>query len=154
MPYISFTEEDVRHTCELPADKMTVFGREEHVDFQILNDSLISREHFSIEKDDEENYVLIDLGSSNGTFLNSRRIEANSLKILKDGDKIRAGRMEFTYHLFKPAIKKSDPVKEIVNNMKQGKGYKTLMMEIIGEKQKKTIKRNDQTFQPDSISVS
>jgi pSer/pThr/pTyr-binding forkhead associated (FHA) protein len=65
--------------------------------FDPFNDSAVSRHHAAIrwEKDDAPgseaaNFVLIDLISSNGTFLNGHRLERPEL--LKSGDVIEFGR--------------------------------------------------------------
>jgi adenylate cyclase len=58
-----------------------------------LKDSLISRKHTSIVKKGDR-YVVYDLGSSNGTFVNKERIE---MKPLDNGDVIRVGESEIHY---------------------------------------------------------
>jgi pSer/pThr/pTyr-binding forkhead associated (FHA) protein len=131
MPYISYMEKGIQKYFKLSEDKLTVFGREDHVNFQICNDSRISREHFSVGKDNG-NFVIIDLGSSNGTYINDREIEPNSTIRLKDGDKITAGNHSF---IFLVNIVKQDPddaVSDVLRQMKQGKGYNTIMCEILG----------------------
>jgi pSer/pThr/pTyr-binding forkhead associated (FHA) protein len=134
MPYISFKDKDdeIKY-YPLPENKMVVFGREEHTDFQILEDGLVSREHFGIEKDDKGNFMLIDLGASNGTFLNERQVGSNELRILKNADKIRAGRQEFVFLSEKPVMQKKDtnPLNQVMSDIKKGKGYHTIMAEII-----------------------
>jgi adenylate cyclase len=60
----------------------------------ILTDKAASREHARIEEIDDK-HVLIDLGSSNGTFLNNKRVKGEVA--LKDGDRVRIGETEFTY---------------------------------------------------------
>lgn len=47
----------------------------------------ISRIHAQIAKK-EEKYYIEDLGSSNGTFLNGTKLEANKPYVIEDGDKI------------------------------------------------------------------
>ena len=118
---------------ELPENKMIVFGREDHAEFQILRDSQISREHFAIEKDDEGKFCLIELGASNGTYLNGGKVEPNSITHLVHGDEIRAGRQLFTYRvtpLEKPT--ESKLINDVVEEMQKGKGYHTIMCEILG----------------------
>jgi len=134
VPYISYTDKGIIKYFKLAEDKMSVFGREEHVDFQIRNDSLVSREHFSIEKD-RYGFSIIELGASNGTFLNDKRLEANSIVLLKDGDKIRAGKQEFIFRL-NVATKMENTksaMSDVLKQMSQGKGYDTIMSEILGK---------------------
>jgi diguanylate cyclase (GGDEF)-like protein len=61
-------------------------GREESAEI-IINDPAVSRKHLLVEVD-EKHVCCIDLGSTNGTFVNNERI---TKKNLKEGDKIRLG---------------------------------------------------------------
>jgi adenylate cyclase len=136
MPYISYMDKGILKYFKLAEDKTTVFGRENHVNFQICNDSRISREHFSIQKDDKNNFIIVDLGSSNGTYLNDRKIETNSARQLKDGDKIAAGHHSFSF--FENIVKENpdNAVSDVLKEMKRGKGYNTIMCEILGTSKK------------------
>jgi pSer/pThr/pTyr-binding forkhead associated (FHA) protein len=143
MPYISYMDKGIQKYFKLLEDRMSVFGREEHVDFQISNDSLVSREHFSIEKDERGRYVIIELGASNGTYLNGSRLESNSIIPLRNGDKIVAGKQEF---YFRDTIVKQDVAKNAMNDvlsqMKAGKGFETIMSEILGKPKSSASKPN------------
>jgi adenylate cyclase len=78
---------------EFPLTKDSIsIGRTPENDIE-LKDSLISRKHTSIVKKGER-YVVYDLGSSNGTFVNRDRIE---MKPLDNGDVIRVGDSELQY---------------------------------------------------------
>lgn len=78
---------------EVPLTKDTIsIGRTPENDIE-LKDSLISRKHTSIVKKGDK-YVVYDLGSSNGTFVNRERIE---MKPLDPGDVIRVGDSEIHY---------------------------------------------------------
>jgi pSer/pThr/pTyr-binding forkhead associated (FHA) protein len=136
MPYILYDDRGIKKSFELPDDKMIVFGREDHVEFQILKDSLISREHFAIEKDETGDFVLVELGASNGTFLNDKQLEPNSITKLNTGDRIRAGRQNFIYSL-QPAKKSTTTslVKDVLKDINK-KDYKTLMNEIVSQVRK------------------
>lgn len=131
MPYITYLEKGIRRFFKLPEKKMAIFGREEHVDFQILSDSLVSREHFGIERDENGNFVIIDLGSSNGTFLNGNKLEANEVTILKNGDKITIGRMNLEYRQRAEKTNTTDILSQVTAEYQKGKGYNTIMSEII-----------------------
>jgi two-component system cell cycle response regulator len=81
---------------KIEGDK-TVIGRGQKAQIRLLDDG-ISREHAQlvIVKD---RVVLQDLGSTNGTYCNGLKVEAN--KELVDGDKILVGSttiLKFTYH--------------------------------------------------------
>jgi adenylate cyclase len=81
------------HTRELPLIKDNLcIGRTPENDIE-LKDSLISRRHTSIVKKGDR-YVVYDLGSSNGTFVNRERVE---MKTLENGDVIKLGDSEITF---------------------------------------------------------
>ncbi|MHC5003474.1 MAG: FHA domain-containing protein [Planctomycetota bacterium] len=65
-----------------------VVGRDEGCDLQVV-DELVSRRHFEVRGDDGDGpYRLVDLGSSNGTFIEGEQV---SEKELADGDVIVVG---------------------------------------------------------------
>jgi diguanylate cyclase (GGDEF)-like protein len=66
--------------------KRTVVGRGDKADVRVLDDG-ISREHAAIERDGGK-LVLVDLGSTNGTFCNGNKVPRQELN---DGDKISIG---------------------------------------------------------------
>ncbi len=72
-----------------------VIGRDEACPIQIVDD-LVSRRHLEIRRDGSgPAYGAIDQESSNGTYLNDRRI--TGWTSLRDGDVIRIGRTELLY---------------------------------------------------------
>jgi len=77
---------------EYPLDKdiMTI-GRDKDCDISI-DDVGISRQHAKIRK--EEEYIIEDTQSSNGTFVNNSKIEKY---VLKNNDKIRIGKYTLIY---------------------------------------------------------
>ena len=74
-------------------DNMITLGRQEDNQIQI-NDQYISKKHFKLYKEGGE-YILIDLNSSNGTYLNERKIEG--AVTLKDKDIIQVGNIKFLF---------------------------------------------------------
>lgn len=52
----------------------------------------VSRRHAMIRRG-EDTLTLVDLGSTNGTFLNGQRLIANQPRVLRDGDEVRLGRL-------------------------------------------------------------
>lgn len=72
-------------------------GRQASCDIRVVSDE-ISREHCQICVH-PQGAVLIDLGSTNGTFLNKKQIKAHSEVALKDNDIIHAGPAAFVVHL-------------------------------------------------------
>ncbi|HMC95518.1 MAG TPA: GGDEF domain-containing protein [Polyangia bacterium] len=80
---------------KLQEDK-TVVGRGPTVNVR-LNDEGVSREHCQFMRDGDK-VILVDLGSTNGTFCNGIRVDRRELA---DGDKIMVGSttiLKFTYH--------------------------------------------------------
>ncbi len=59
----------------------------------MLNDNSVSRQHSSITRL-AEGYLLKDLGSSNGTYVNGQRVQEY---LLQDGDRVSIGDMEFWF---------------------------------------------------------
>jgi adenylate cyclase len=74
-------------------------GRGEQNDLR-LNDASVSRYHAFLRRVDGR-YLLSDVGSQNGTFVNGRQVHAPSA--LQSGDRIRAGTTELTFHVDVPA---------------------------------------------------
>ncbi|MFI2667629.1 FHA domain-containing protein [Micromonospora carbonacea] len=70
-----------------------------------VDDPHLSRRHASVRLSGDGVW-LEDLGSTNGTWLNDRRIE--SPELLSDGDVIRLGRTELRF--FDPGLARTDPV--------------------------------------------
>jgi diguanylate cyclase (GGDEF)-like protein len=74
----------------------SIIGRADSAQVRVLDDG-ISREHAAVERDAGKN-VLVDLGSTNGTFCNGARIDKRH--DLVDGDKVSIGAstiLKFTY---------------------------------------------------------
>jgi pSer/pThr/pTyr-binding forkhead associated (FHA) protein len=78
-------------TFRLRPGAIKTIGRANRADF-ILDAALVSRLHCRLEAADEAVDV-IDLDSTNGTFVNDRRVERARLA---SGDRLRVGRMELT----------------------------------------------------------
>ncbi|HEY2029967.1 MAG TPA: adenylate/guanylate cyclase domain-containing protein [Myxococcales bacterium] len=80
---------------EYPLGELTVIGRGPAATLR-LSDREVSRKHSQIEKDGES-YLLRDLGSSNGTYLNGFRLLAQAK--LKDGDEVMVGSARLRFRL-------------------------------------------------------
>jgi pSer/pThr/pTyr-binding forkhead associated (FHA) protein len=63
-----------------------------------LQSEKVSREHAEIHISGEV-MEIIDLGSTNGTYLNEQRLQPNQRHYLKPGDEIRFGDQVFTLQL-------------------------------------------------------
>jgi DNA-binding CsgD family transcriptional regulator len=75
-------------------DRVTL-GRTAEADVTLTSDTSVSRLHSAIERY-PGGWVIRDLGSTNGTFLNGERL-AND-RPLKSGDEIRLGSCVFVFH--------------------------------------------------------
>jgi pSer/pThr/pTyr-binding forkhead associated (FHA) protein/thioredoxin reductase len=75
--------------------RVTLIGRHEGARLSI-NHCSISRRHAEISYANGH-YVLRDLGSSNGTFLNKKPVQPGSVHILQSGDFLRLGQVTFTF---------------------------------------------------------
>lgn len=84
---------------EIILEEETVIGREEDADITV-EDNRLSRKHCKIVLQ-EGQYVITDLGSSNGTFVNGAKI---SEKTLENGDQIQAGSNIFKFQFEKSGV--------------------------------------------------
>ena len=70
----------------------TTIGR--HPDSDVfLDDITVSRRHVTIERDDN-GYVLHDVGSLNGTYVNKKRVDESPLRY---GDEVQIGRYRLSF---------------------------------------------------------
>jgi pSer/pThr/pTyr-binding forkhead associated (FHA) protein len=84
------------NTHVLMAEK-TTFGRRPGNTVVISDDSYISGNHCHIVFEDNR-FILIDLGSTNGTQVNGKRLEPHVHTPLRDGDLVIMGQTEFVFH--------------------------------------------------------
>jgi pSer/pThr/pTyr-binding forkhead associated (FHA) protein len=89
---------DDEMTFRLAPGAIKTFGRAPRADF-IVDAALVSRLHCRVEAGDDTLSV-IDLSSTNGTYVNEKRVERGSLK---SGDRLRIGRVELTCERDSPA---------------------------------------------------
>jgi pSer/pThr/pTyr-binding forkhead associated (FHA) protein len=73
-------------------DKFLI-GRADECQLRPKSES-VSRRHCALVQKDGR-VLLIDLKSRNGTFVNEKQLSADKAKILKDGDILRVGKLEF-----------------------------------------------------------
>ena len=88
-------------------DKPLMVGRGDDCDLRIPDHS-VSRRHAKIEPS-PDGYIVTDLGSTNGTFVNDTQVTADGEVPVANGDKLRVGPLEFTVRIDIPKPTASDP---------------------------------------------
>lgn len=138
MAYVAFVQQETPFEVTLDMDDVTV-GRSDECVLQLHGDSEISRLHCAIQRRDEESFVILDSSSRNGTFVNGRRLLGEA-HVLKGGDEIKIGNTVLTFHDDEKDARTGsvDVFSEIAEEMNAGKGFNTMMHEIVdGDKLKK-----------------
>src|SRR3954463_14903401 len=85
------SDEDVPFVFRLRPRALKTIGRAPRADL-ILDAALVSRLHCRLEAG-EAAMVVVDLESTNGTFVNDARVERGTVA---RGDRLRVGRVELT----------------------------------------------------------
>jgi pSer/pThr/pTyr-binding forkhead associated (FHA) protein len=78
-------------TFRLLPGELKTMGRAPRVDF-IVDAALVSRVHCRFTLDGPDRLAVQDLKSTNGTFVNGRKVEQSALA---KGDLVKIGRVEF-----------------------------------------------------------
>ena len=94
MAYVVVNAKDGRELTRRPLEGRVTIGRDPANSMQI-RDILLSRKHCLLEPEGDR-WVLVDLNSRNGTFVNFERI---SRCPLTDGDRILIGRTVISFHI-------------------------------------------------------
>lgn len=71
--------------------KTLIFGRSGKCDITITGDTKISRQHIQIVELNDGRYLVLDLNSANGTYINGHRLPKGTDKIIEATDIIRIG---------------------------------------------------------------
>lgn len=77
------------------AQRIWTIGRDSRKVVIPIRDTRLSRSHAAVEYICDEGFYLIDLGSSNGSYVNGEPIRHHTL--LREGDRIRLGSFTFTF---------------------------------------------------------
>lgn len=79
-------------TLRLPPSAVRTLGRTARADF-IVDAALVSRLHCRLTSDASDQLLVEDLGSTNGTLVNGKRVDRS---VLRTGDVVTVGRVEFS----------------------------------------------------------
>jgi pSer/pThr/pTyr-binding forkhead associated (FHA) protein len=82
-------------TFRLPAGATKTLGRAVRSDF-VIDAAMVSRLHCRFSADTDGQLMVEDLDSTNGTFVNERRVHKANLVV---GDRLRVGRVELAVSL-------------------------------------------------------
>lgn len=96
--------------------KIWIIGRDRRLALT-LKDQWISRHHAALQYVENEGFYLIDLNSTNGSFVNGEPVFHRQL--LKDGDQIRLGSLTISFFLAQSAQKLEPLSSEIVAQMNE-----------------------------------
>lgn len=98
-----FPNPDSAHSRELKLGPVATIGRSPESSVAIPDNPQVALFHAEIRTGGKTGYLLADLGTLNGTFLNGERIDEEAS--LRDGDEIRVGNTRILFH----AAPSSDP---------------------------------------------
>jgi pSer/pThr/pTyr-binding forkhead associated (FHA) protein len=115
-PYIMTNLIDGKTQRLLQLEGVWIIGRDRAANIA-LSEPFLSRHHAAIQYVKNEGYYLVDLGSTNGSYVNGEAIWQRTL--LKDGDQIRLGRMAIHFFICRSSQTLEQTPKEILTQLKQ-----------------------------------
>jgi len=92
-------------SLEIPAKDEVVIGREDPIsdvfpDLDLTGfggmEKGVSRKHAVIHRSGAD-YTLEDMGSTNGTYVNRKKVQPNVPQAIKPGDELRFGKLAFSF---------------------------------------------------------
>ena len=95
LPYLLVSTSTGHRKFFLSSGNCWTIGRDSSNHF-IVKETWISRNHAIIQKTKEQEFILTDLGSSNGSYVNGKRIKKST--ILQDESQIFLGRTKIEFH--------------------------------------------------------
>ena len=128
-------------------DRPITIGRSPEADLVILDDKA-SRLHCGIRVWDGD-FLLKDLRSKNGTFVNGQRVE---MVKLEPGDQVRVGSCVFSFET-DPGKGTQTILREVVDEMAGGKGYTTMLKEIVEDSGEDEVVEAVEDVEPEPIPV-
>jgi pSer/pThr/pTyr-binding forkhead associated (FHA) protein len=114
MPKIIVALPEIGNLTHDLTDAVVTVGRVPDSGLQI-EDISVSSSHAELTLADDGDYILRDIGSTNGTMLNGRDIAPLEDHKLQDGDKVTFGKIETSYVSENPAEARPLPEAEAVS---------------------------------------
>jgi pSer/pThr/pTyr-binding forkhead associated (FHA) protein len=124
---LRYTKQDGTQMEFQLAEQPITIGRSADADIVLL-DERVSRIHCGVRLWDGDFYIK-DLKSRNGTWVNNEKVDVAKLKA---GDAIRVGSTTFSFEQ-DPAVGTDTAIHEIEGKMDLGKGYTTILREIVDD---------------------
>jgi pSer/pThr/pTyr-binding forkhead associated (FHA) protein len=133
MAYLEYVIAEKPYDAELKADENTL-GRAPECTLQLLHDPELSRVHCTVRRHDDGSFVLLDHGSTNGTYVNEHRVGSEEAP-LHDGDRIRIG---ITVLVFRqaPIGRTTVLFSDVEKQLQHGDGFHTIMDRILHRRKK------------------
>ncbi len=143
------------------ANQIWTIGRDPNQTSMPIRDRRLSRCHAAIRYDAEAGFVLYDLKSTNGTYVNGVRIRQNH--ILQDGDLIRLGSLNFGFFTGSEFRRVGAPSQDVIQHLSEAMVPPTMPMggdadqdtdELLGTEEmdaanlEKTLHFMNRTFPP------
>jgi pSer/pThr/pTyr-binding forkhead associated (FHA) protein len=133
MATLEYLIDEQQYVANLDADENAV-GRAKECRLQLLHDPELSRVHCIFRRRADSSYVLVDEGSTNGTYLNEERV-GNAELPLREGDRIRIGTTVLVFREQQPG-RTTMLFTEVEQQMKRGEGFHTIMGKILQRRKK------------------
>ena len=132
---ISYVRKQGRCVIVKVSDRPVKIGRDPACDI-VLDDAQASRQHCQISPWDGE-YIIKDLRSQNGTFVNGQRVEES---VLRNGDQITCGDANLTVEAPK-SNGANTVIRQVAAEMRdQHKGSGTMLRELVRDADRKLKK--------------
>jgi pSer/pThr/pTyr-binding forkhead associated (FHA) protein len=95
-PTIAVKDRESGNQLTYQMDQERIILGRAHESFIVLASKRVSRKHIEI-RIEGENFFITDLGSGNGTFLNSQKLSPNEKTLLRTNDKIRVENFDIVF---------------------------------------------------------
>lgn len=119
---------DGRSQALLQPQHIWTLGRDPRQASVNIRDKRLSRCHAAIQYVKRQGFLLVDLESTNGSFVNGDRVDSHYL--LKDGDLVRLGSLTFTFFICPQFRTVADPSDEALAGIDKALAPPTLPVEI------------------------